>query len=501
MKYKLMFCVFLALNFASCISNQNQNNQTPPPDKVNIRITGYSDEFELYAEANPFAVGKSSNILSHFSHLPDFKALDKGSMTVRLIVSGQESVQTLNKPTRKGIYSFDLIPEMAGKGRLEFEIETDKGQYYLTVQDVIVFINESDAINAAKDAILSMTNATSFTKEQSWKIDFATEHPKLEPIGQVIKTTGLVQSAQGDEDLLSAKTNGVVKFTVDNVLEGKEVSIGQVLFSISGSDLADNNSAVRFLEAQNNYEMTKVDYKRLSILAKDKIISEKKLLEAKNQFDNAKVIYDNLNKNFNENGQREKSSMNGFVKGIYVRNGQYVEAGQPIVTISQNKTLIIQAEVQQKFATILRTINSANIKTLHNNQIYSLKQLNGKIISFGKNTNNDNYLVPISLQIDNQGDFLPGGFVELNLIGMTNTKALTIPNSAIMEEQGLYFVFVQITPEFFEKREVKIGVNNGLKTEILNGISENERIVSLGAIQVKLAQATGTLDANSGHNH
>jgi len=501
MKYNLMFCVFFALNFASCTSNQNQKNQPTPSEEVNIRITGYSNEFELYAEADPFAVGKSSNILSHFSHLPDFKALEKGSITLRLIVNGQESIQTLTEPTRKGIYSFDLIPEKVGTGKLEFEIITEKGEFHLTVQDVIVFNVESDAKNAAKNVILSTTNTTIFTKEQSWKIDFATEQPKLETIGKIIKTVAQIQSAQGDEELLSAKTNGIVKYTGDNVLEGKAVSRGKELFSISGSNLADNNLAVRYLEAQNNYEKAQADYKRLSILAKDKIVSEKKFLEAKNQYDNAKVIYDNLNKNFSANGQRVKSLINGFVKEIYVQNGQYVEAGQPIVTISQNKTLIIQAEVQQKYATILRTINSANIRTLHNNRTYSLKQLNGKIISFGKNTNSDNYLVPISIQIDNQGDFLPGGFVEIDLIGKTNTKALTIPNSAIMEEQGIYFVFVQSTPELFEKREVKVGVNDGLNTEILNGVTEHDRIVTLGAIQVKLAQATGTLDANSGHNH
>ena len=496
-----MYCAFLAVIIASCTSKKNQNNQSETIEEANIRITEYSNEFELYAEADPFAVGKTSNILSHFSHLPNFTALEKGSMTASLIVNGQESTQTLSEPNRKGIYSFDLIPKKAGTGKLEFEIITENGEFILAVQDINVYADENDAKKAASEVILSMTNATVFTKEQAWKIDFATEHPKLETIGKVIKTTGHVQSAQGDEELLSAKTNGIVKYSGNNVLEGKVVSIGQELFSISGSNLADNNSAVRFLESQNNYNKAQADYKRLSILAKDKIVSEKKLLEAKNRYDNAKAIYDNLNKNFSVNGQRVKSLLNGFIKEVFVQNGQYVESGQAIATISQNKTLLIQAEVQQKYATILRTINSANIRTLHNNQIYSLEELNGKIISFGKSANSDNYLVPISLQIDNQGDFLPGGFVELNLIGKTNNKVFTIPNEAIMEEQGAYFVFVQITPELFEKREVKIGVNDGLKTEILNGIIAQDRIVTKGAIQVKLAQSTGTLDANSGHNH
>ncbi|MCK5730556.1 MAG: hypothetical protein KAH68_05750, partial [Draconibacterium sp.] len=80
-------------------------------------------------------------------------------------------------------------------------------------------------------------------------------------------------------------------------------------------------------------------------------------------------------------------------------------------------------------------------------------------------------------------------------------QALTIPISALLEEQGIFSVFVQITPELFEKREVKTGATDGLKTEILKGLTQHERVVSKGAILIKLAQATGALDAHSGHVH
>ncbi len=501
MKIKILIFATLALFFASCINKQSAETSDAHDDEAKIQITAYSNEFELFAEADPFIVGKTGSILSHFSHLPKFTALEKGSMTVRLIVNGKETSHTLDKPTRKGIYKFFLNPETEGKGQLIFDITTEKGTFQLTVSEVQVYSDEHDAIHAAEAVVVSSTNATVFTKEQSWKIDFATEHPKLEPFGQVIKTTAQVQSAQGDEILVSAKTNGIVMLSAENVLEGKSVSNGQVLYSISGSGLANNNASVQFLEAQNNYEKAKSDYERLEGLAKDKIVSEKDLLNAKNQYDNAKVTYDNLNKNFNASGQKVSSTMNGYIKQVFVQNGQYVEAGQPIVTVSQNKTLLLRAEVQQKYAPILETINSANIRTLHDNQTYTLEQLNGKVVSFGKNTNNDNYLIPISLQIDNKGAFVSGGFVELYLKTLTNSKALTVPNDALLEEQGMYFVFVQVHPELFEKREVKVGVTDGLKTEITKGLTQQERVVSVGAILVKLAQATGTLDAHSGHNH
>ncbi len=501
MNIKIVLFAALALFLASCNTNHNRKIEEPHHDEVKIQLTAYSNEFELFAEADPFAVGQSSEILSHFSHLPSFKALENGSMTARLKINGKETSHTLDKPTRKGIYKFVLTPETEGVGQLVFDIVTEKGNFQLTVPEVEVFADDHDAIHAGEDIVVSSTNATVFTKEQSWKIDFATAHPKTEPFGQVIRTTARVESAQGDETLISAKTNGIVKLSANNILEGKPVSNGQVLFSISGSELANNNSATRFSEAQNNYEKAKADYERIAELAKDKIVSEKDLLNAKNQYENAKVIYDNLNKYFNASGQNVVGTMNGYVKQVFVRNGQYVEAGQPIVIISQNKTLLLRTEVQRKFAPILGTINSANIHTLHDNQTYSLEELNGKIVSVGRNTNSDNYLIPLSLQIDNKGTFVPGGFVELFLKTLTNAQALTIPNSALLEEQGNYFVFVQITPELFEKREVKTGATDGLKTEILQGLSQDERLVTTGAILVKLAQATGTLDAESGHNH
>ncbi|OQX72505.1 MAG: hypothetical protein B6D64_15040 [Bacteroidetes bacterium 4484_276] len=470
-------------------------------EDVKLQFTAYSGEFELFAEADPFVVGSTSNVLSHFSNLPGFTALENGSITIRLIVNGKKVNQTLEKPSRKGIYSFNIKPGTEGKGVLIFDIKTDEGKFQVIVPDVRVFTDEHDAIHHAGGEALSTVNTIVFTKEQSWKVDFATGLPEKGSFGQVIKTTAEVRPAQGDEILVSAKSDGIVTLKADNILEGKSVSDGQVLFSISGNGLADNNSQVRFMEARNNYEKAKSDYERAKRLAKDKIVSEKDLLNAKNQYNNAKVVYDNLNKNFDSSGEIIASPMTGFVKEIFVRNGQYVETGQPIVSISKNETLILHAEVRQKYASILGTVNSANIRTLYDDQTYTLEQLNGKVISFGKAANNDNYLIPVNLQIDNKGSFTTGGFVELFLKTLSNAQALTIPNSALLEEQGSYFVFAQITPELFEKREVKPGATDGLKTEILKGITKSERIVTAGAILIKLAQATGTLDAHSGHVH
>ncbi|MBS4062378.1 MAG: efflux RND transporter periplasmic adaptor subunit [Bacteroidetes bacterium] len=468
---------------------------------VTLQLTAYSNDMEMYADADPFAAGKSSTILAHFTWLENFKPLEAGAVTADLIVGSKSISQTLDKPTKTGIYVFTLKPTAQGKGQLRFRVVTEKGESLIIVDGIRVFADKHDAEHDAEAKEKTAVNSVSFTKEQAWKIDFKVDFPKKEPFGQIIRTTAQIQSSHDDEIIVSAKTNGIVRLNGNSILEGKDISTGQLLFSVSGSGFSDNNIAVRFAEAKNNFEKAKSDFERAEELAKEKIVSEKDLLIAKNEFENAKALYDNLAKNFNSGGQNVSSPMAGYIKHIYAGNGSFVEAGQPILVISQNKKLILSAEVQQKFAPVLGSVVSANLRTLYDNKSYTLEELNGSFLSFGKSMSSDNFLLPVKMQIENNGHFIPGGFVEVLLKTTSNTEALTVPKAALLEEQGIFFVFVEITPELFEKREVKPGATDGMKFEILRGISSNERIVTEGAIFIKLAQATGGLDAHAGHNH
>ncbi|OQX97167.1 MAG: hypothetical protein B6I20_13245 [Bacteroidetes bacterium 4572_117] len=155
---KIYLFVLLAIFFASC--EHTHEHETPSDDghnhgDVKIQYTVYSNEFELFAEADPFVVGEEANVLSHFSHLPEFTALETGSMTIRLIVNGKETKQTLEKASRKGIYSFYIEPETEGKGLLKFDIKTEKGEFQLIVKNIVVFNDGHDAIHYAEDIALA----------------------------------------------------------------------------------------------------------------------------------------------------------------------------------------------------------------------------------------------------------------------------------------------------------------------------------------------------------
>lgn len=340
-----------------------------------------------------------------------------------------------------------------------------------------------------------------FHTEQQEKINFATELPLVEPFGQVIKTTAQVLSHPEDEAIISARMTGIVLFSGNGLAEGEAVKAGQSLFMISGTGLTDNNSQVRFTEAMNNYKKAESDYKRTTELRNAQIVSEKDFLQIQADYENAKAIYDNIYQNFSSKGQSVSAPFQGFVKQVFVENGRFVEEGQALAVVSKNKTLLLRADVRTKYAALLPMLSSASVVSPDKSRTYGLEELNGKILSFGKSINTENYLIPVSIRIDNKAEFIPGGFVEVYLKTRSENPVMTIPVSALTEEQSVYSVFVQLTPETFEKREVTIGMSDGIRTEILLGLNKDEKVVTQGAISVKLAQTSGALDPHAGHAH
>lgn len=344
-------------------------------------------------------------------------------------------------------------------------------------------------------------NAVHFSEEQMKQCDFAVEEVKLQPIGEVIKTVAYIEPARGNEVVVVAKTNGIVTFAANAVFEGQKVSNSQPLCTVSGSEMADNNLSVRISEAKNNYESAKSNYERSQKLVTEKIVSEKELLAQKNEYENAKIVYEQLTKNFSSEGQQVTSPMNGFVKQIFIENGSYVEMGQPLMVVASDQFLMLIAEVRSSQAALVNRISTATLFDPSHQKSFTLEELNGAIVSRGRAATSANHSLPITLKIKNLGNFVVGTFVDIYLQTDAKTKTLAVANSALLEEQGVYFVFVQIAPELFEKQIVEVGNSNGKRTEILKGLHEGQKVVSQGAVLVKLAQAAAKLDPHAGHAH
>ena len=456
--------------------------------------SSYNESFEVFVEAGPFVSGQENKIIAHFTSLANFKPLRSGVISASIIVGNDKVSHTLNMPDKPGVYNFKLKSSKTGTGELRFEIKTSEGVSHAIIPNIKVVADIHDVSHVDSNP----ANSVSFSKEQSWKVDFATEEAIKEPFGQAIKTTAQILPSDADEQILTAKADGIVIFPQSILPEGKKVSNGQTLLQIESSSLADNNLNIRYQQAVSEYNRAKAEYERKAELAKDKIVSESDLLSAKTEFVNAETNYKELQKNFSSGKQVINSPINGFVKQVFVKNGEFVTAGQSLATVSQNRELLIRADVQPKFYPLLGKITSANLRFLNNSQS---RQLEGELVSYGKSVSAENHLIPVIFKVANSPELLPGSFIDLYINTKTENQAITVPNDAILEEMGNYFVFVQVNPILFEKRIITKGVTDGIKTEIKEGISVGERVVSKGATMVKLAQSAGALDPHAGHVH
>lgn len=313
---------------------------------------------------------------------------------------------------------------------------------------------------------------------------------------QVITTSGHIQAAQGDETTVVATVAGIVSFQTP-VTEGMTVRQGMPLVTLSSKEMLDGNPVQR---AKVDYEVAKKEFERAQKLYESRIISEKEYNNIRQVYEKARISYEAVASNQTAKGQLMKAPMSGYVKTCLVNEGDYVSVGQPLVSITQNRRLFLRAEVSERYYKYLKSITTANFQTPYDNQVYKLKELNGKILSFGKAAGSNSYYIPITFEFDNKGDILPGSFVTVHLLSAPMNNVLALPKTALTEEQGLYFVYLQLDAECYKKQEVTLGADNGLEVQILSGLHPGDKVVTEGAYQVKLAGATSAIPAHS-HEH
>ena len=313
---------------------------------------------------------------------------------------------------------------------------------------------------------------------------------------QVIKTSGQVLAAQGDERVAVAPVAGVVSFS-HKVTEGMAVGQGTPLLVLSSGHLAEGDPVQK---ARVAYEVAQREYERMEALVADKIVSEKDFAQARQAYENARISYEAVAKNHTPAGQTVVAPAAGYVKSLLVKEGDYVSVGQPLVSITQNRRLFLRADVSEKYYKELAHITSAHFQTPYDDTTYDIQELNGRLLSYGKASGDGSYYIPVTFEFDNKGGVVPGSFVEIYLLTRPVEGVITLPVSALTEEQGSFFVYKQLDEECYEKQLVSLGANDGERVAILEGVQAGDRIVTRGAYQVKLASASNAIPAHT-HEH
>lgn len=313
---------------------------------------------------------------------------------------------------------------------------------------------------------------------------------------QVILTSGEVLAAQGDEATVVASTAGVVHFPT-RLTEGASLSKGTPVVHLLTASLQDGDQVQR---ARMAFETARAEYERAKRLAEKQIVSQKELARLKEASETARLAYEALSPSTDGKAVAVKSPIGGYVKTCYVKEGDYVSVGQPLLEVTQSRRLQLKAYVSERYYSSLRHIRSAHFRTASSATVFQLDSLNGRLLSYGKASADAAFHVPVVFEFDNRGELLPGAFAEVWLLSEPRTGVISVPTSALTEEQGLHFVYLQEDAECYRKQEVRTGATDGCRTEILSGLKPGDRLVTQGAMHVRLAAASNAIPAHS-HNH
>lgn len=313
---------------------------------------------------------------------------------------------------------------------------------------------------------------------------------------EITEVSGQILPATGTETTVSATMEGIIAYANTNLTEGMEVKKNTRLFTINAKNLANGNPAAA---ARSELEAAKKALKRAENLTADRIISQRELDNAQQRYATALAAATSLG-----DATQTRSitaPMEGIVKKVIAQPGDFVTMGQPLATISQTKKLQLKVELPLRLHNVAHNVETANFKLSYDNRetTYSLNDMGGRLLTKGRITNENSAFIPIIFEMNNSGDITPGTYAEVYLLGHKRSGVIAVPNEAIIEGQGLYFVFVQVGNNEFRKQEIGKGQTDGKYTEVLTGLKEGDKIVVKGAINVQLAAYSTTVP--EGHSH
>lgn len=167
------------------------------------------------------------------------------------------------------------------------------------------------------------------------------------------------------------------------------------------------------------------------------------------------------------------SPLGGVVLEVLHHTGDVLQKGEQIVHLGDLSVLDVRGDLPMRDLPTLRQAGKIHVTFVdypHALLVLPLEEISGKV-------NTGNQTVVIRLKLANPtGEFRPGMLVRLAFPSEVHANALTIPRPALQEEEGVFYVFA-LKGNVVERREVKVGILHDDVVEILEGVSENEKVV------------------------
>jgi multidrug efflux pump subunit AcrA (membrane-fusion protein) len=306
------------------------------------------------------------------------------------------------------------------------------------------------------------------------------------------------------------------------VQRGSKVRAGQLLAELEDRDLAgavtenqggyqqaEANYATAAQKAQQDLVLAKQQLdaqqkiydNRLSLL-KQGAVSQRDVTEAQIALTQARDQYQMAQKQFDlqaAEGQlkaakgkstsaaaqlgyaRIVSPLNGVVTDRPIYPGETAPSGAPILTVMDLSQVIARAHIAQQEAADLKAGDPARISVPGQSEDFP-----GKVTLVSPALDPNSTTVEVWVQATNPGGKLkPGSSVRVAIVSETVPKALVVPVVSILTgPDGAASVFTLDASNKPIRKAVKVGIRTDTEAQITEGLSEGERVITVGAFEL-----------------
>ncbi len=457
-------------------------------------VTLWTDRTELFFEYPPLIAGEPGGAWAiHLTRLEDFSPVTEGVLTLAFRAPDGTVFTTASEaPARAGIYTPSPSLPAPGVYDLVVDIRGEQLVDRMAVGTVQVFQAEADIPHEAEDA---QATTISFLKEQQWPIPFATERATPRDVEESIGALGEIVEAAGRVAEVASPVSGLI-LAGDNLnapAVGDRVRRGQPLVTLAPTFQDDS-----FARTRAEFERLTRDLERLERLYAVEAIPEKRVVEARHDLELAQAALDAIGGAGDGYTYPLHAPIDGVVQERWFHPGARVDVGHALYLIADTRQVWLRVRLPARHAAMAGEITGATFTVEGMDRSYRAE----RIVSVGNIIDAQSRTFTILLSVANPDQRLKIGHIaDVRVYAGALRQGVSIPDSAILTEDGLPVAYVQVGGETFERRLLTLGPGDGAYTLIEQGIAADEHVVTVGAYQVYLASLNTSEISDHGHPH
>lgn len=180
-----------------------------------------------------------------------------------------------------------------------------------------------------------------------------------------------------------------------------------------------------------------------------------------------------------------RAPISGFVTKVNKSIGEQVTPGEAILEITNFETVWVEAPLFERDLHLVRANGKASFTTT----AFPDREFHGTLVDVGEIIEEEKRAAHAIFSVPNPGRALRVGMqASVRLDAGESVTAMMVPREAVLDNEGKKIVYVLLSGEEFERREVKLGDEYGERIAVLEGLKAGERVVTQGALQLKLQE-------------